>query len=109
MHIRQTVSLLLALTLTQTAAQRCLSVPCGKLQCANVTCVIDSQADCRDGETYLYPGLVCECCGACVSRSGEKGAQCPTRVLNSHVSGCISGLCCSLEGTCVEKTVPFGA
>jgi len=65
----QVVFCLLTIAVMHIAAQQCLSVPCGKLACGNVSCKIFSQKDCNDKEEYLYPGLICECCGACITRS----------------------------------------
>ena len=53
-------------------AQKCMNRMCGKLNCPEISetgCAIQSQDDCADDEVYLYPGLICECCGACLSRS----------------------------------------
>lgn len=108
-YIGQVVFCMLMIALMHIAAQQCLSFPCGKLACGDVSCKIVSQEDCSDGVEYLYPGLICECCGACVNRSVEMGGRCSTKVFNSHVLGCVSGLCCSTERACVEKTTPFGA
>ncbi|KDR17345.1 uncharacterized protein LOC110831793 [Zootermopsis nevadensis] len=110
MDFPKAVLLLLVNAVLHSGAQQCLSRPCGKLACLDA-CAISSQEDCvgAGAEEYLYPGLVCECCGACVIRSVEKGGPCSTRILDSHVAGCARGLCCSTEGICVEKTTTFGA
>jgi hypothetical protein len=68
----QAILLLLVNAVMFISAQRCLSHPCGKLSCADVSCTFGSQADCSDAEEYLYPGLLCECCGACVTTSVGK-------------------------------------
>ncbi|XP_069688289.1 uncharacterized protein [Periplaneta americana] len=77
------------------------------LDCRNVDrCKITSQADCREGEEYWYPGRVRSCCGACVKRSLEKDEACSNDMMDSHVNGCKSGLCCSREKTCVVNAEP---
>ncbi|PSN34056.1 hypothetical protein C0J52_12814 [Blattella germanica] len=89
-------------------AQQCLEHPCGKLKCTRIACRI-SPEDCAPGESYLYPGLICECCGSCVNRTVGVGSECRTKIMNTHASGCEEGLCCSQEGKCVQKTSEFGA
>ena len=58
-----------------TNAQRCLEHMCGRLHCPMINetgCPIQSQDDCAGDEVYLYPGLICECCGTCLSRTVRK-------------------------------------
>ncbi|XP_069688285.1 uncharacterized protein [Periplaneta americana] len=87
---------------TISSAQKCLLHPCGRLLCTDILCNITSQEHCSKGEVYMYPGQVCECCGACVNRSLEIGEFCPREIMNSHVVGCKCGLCCSEVGKCAQ-------
>ncbi|KAJ9592982.1 hypothetical protein L9F63_015352 [Diploptera punctata] len=85
---------------------------CGKLYCPLISetgCAISSQDDCAPDEVYLYPGLICECCGACLSRTLSENAKCDYTVMNEHTPGCAQGLCCSTDEACVKKTSEYGA